>query len=102
MNSTTKEARNFLERLPAPELRDWQQGVLHGIRLAMDREAAAEFTQALARRHGWRAFNEPKDTQARICLHCGQEFKSEGPRNRLCPTCRRIPDDSARAVLGWK
>ena len=23
------------------------------------------------------------------CLHCGTHFKSRGPGNRLCPTCRR-------------
>jgi len=28
----------------------------------------------------------------RTCLKCNQLFDSEGPGNRICPSCRRIND----------
>lgn len=33
---------------------------------------------------------ERRKTKKRPCMHCRQTFKSEGPHNRLCNTCRRL------------
>ena len=42
---------------------------------------------AFAAAHGVRNQVKP-----RTCLACGEEFKSEGPGNRICPDCRPLED----------
>ncbi|GAB4539426.1 MAG: hypothetical protein Tsb0024_10030 [Ruegeria sp.] len=31
-----------------------------------------------------------RQVRNRKCLNCAQVFRSEGPHNRLCTTCRRL------------